>query len=393
MISKLKTFWLNLGFLDRDMDLSERRQILRALSEQRVEVRAIFNYFHTPQRIFGLDKIWLLRFRAKGLIGRIWLFIEQQMVLIKNLDVHVIVVRAFNLHQTLPVWFFQRKILRRRLPKFVLDIRTLPVDIANDWRGKQQRLRFYSSIRLAFRYFDGISIITEKMKGDLQRIVNNYDKKVCVWSSGVDPILFDPEHTNDIKHIIEFDRRFVIMYHGILSPNRGLQQSIEAIAMLKKKYPEIMLFFLGKGPGQAELEKLIKRFKLENHVFIHQPVSFEDVPKYIKAASVGILPFPNLNWWNTSSPIKLFEYLAMKKPVILTDIAAHRAVLGNRQCGFFVPDHRPASIACGISTVLEKTTELAELGNIARKIVIEHFTWERQARKIKKYFQDLLEDG
>ena len=74
---------------------------------------------------------------------------------------------------------------------------------------------------------------------------------------------------------------------------------------------------------------------------------FEEVPKFIKSAQAAILPFP---------------------------------------------DHQPDSLARGIKTVMEKEPELAALGEIARKTAIERFIWERQAVKIKTYFQDLLKE-
>lgn len=393
MAGKLKTFWLNIGFLDRDMHLSQRRQILQALTEEQVEVRANFDYFQTPLPIHGLDKVWMLRFPSKGLLGAILLFTKQQLVLMKNLDVDVVVVKAFNLHQTLPIWFLWLKILRRTRPKFVLDVRTLPVDLQSNCRGKLRKIRFTSGVRLAFRYFDGLTMITEKMKRDLQMEVNNFEKEICVWSSGVDPNLFDPNNVSDLRSELGFKDRFVIMYHGILSPNRGLQQAIEAIAIVRKSHPEVMLFLLGKGSAQTQLEELVRNLGLEKHVLIHPPVPFEQVPKYIKSVQAGILPFPDLDWWNTSSPIKLFEYLSMGKPVIVTDIEAHRAVLNNMKCGLFVPNHQPVNIADGIKSILEKASELTAMGVIARDNAIKHFTWEKQARKIKVYFQDILRDG
>jgi glycosyltransferase involved in cell wall biosynthesis len=153
-----------------------------------------------------------------------------------------------------------------------------------------------------------------------------------------------------------------------------------------------MFFILGKGPAQKELEEKIRNLKLENHIFLHPPVPYESVPKYINSVQAGILPFPDLDWWNTSSPIKLYEYLAMGKSVIVTDIEAHRAVLKNLRCGFFVANDEPAEIAQGIDNLIGKASELPELGKIARAIIIEHFTWERQAKKIKNYFQDLLKN-
>ena len=393
MARKLKTFWLNIGMIDRDMELGARLQILRALTGEEIEVRANFNYIQTPLPVQGLDKVWMIRLRTKGLFGRILLFAEQQLVFMKNLDVDVVVVRYRNLHPTLSLWFLWRKVLRRRQPKFILDVRSLAVDLPENWRGKLEQIRFNTSVRLAFRYFDGLTVITEKMKRDLQAEANNFEKKICVWSSGVDPNLFDPDNGGDLRSELDFENRFVIMYHGILSPNRGLQQAIEAVAMVRKNHPEVMLFLLGKGPAQTELEELVRSLKLEKHVLIHPPVPFEKVPKYVKSAQTGILPFPDVDSWNTSSPIKLMEYLGMGKPVIVTDIEAHRAVLDQLKCGFFVPDHQPESLAQGIKAALERASELPTLGEIARNTAIEYFTWERQAKKIKDYFQNLLREG
>lgn len=176
--SKFSTLWLTIAFLDRDMEMNARLQILQALAEQKVEVRASFNYIQKPVRPNGLDKVWMLRLRVKGLLGKILLFIEQQLVLMKNLDVDVVVVWPFNLHQILPLWFLWRKVLRHRRPKFVLDVRTLAVELPRNWKGKQQQKRFDTSVRIAFRYFDGLTMITEKMKRDLQTEANNFKKKI-----------------------------------------------------------------------------------------------------------------------------------------------------------------------------------------------------------------------
>lgn len=390
MSSDLKTFWLNLGFVDTGMDLSGRRQILCALAKEDVEVRSVFNYIEKPAPIRGLAEVWMLQLLGKGLFGQMRLFVEQQLVLMKNLDVDVVVLRAFNLHQTLPLWFLWRKVLRRKRPKFILDVRTLAVDLPGNWRGKLRQWRFDSSVRIAFRYFEGLTMITQEMKRNLQTHTNNFEKKICVWSTGADPSLFAPDDVSDLRADLGLQGRFVVMYHGVLSPNRGLQQAIEAIAILRKSHPEVMFFLLGKGTGQGELEQLVTNLDLQKHVRIHPPVPFEDVPKYIKSSQVGILPFPDLDWWNTSGPLKLGEYLAMGRPVIVTDIAAHRAVLNKSKFGFFVPDHEPISLATGIKAAIEMAPELTALGEEARKLAVEQLTWEKQARKIKRYFKKLL---
>jgi glycosyltransferase involved in cell wall biosynthesis len=235
-------------------------------------------------------------------------------------------------------------------------------------------------------------MITEKMKKDLQVKCKNFQKKICVWSSGVDSNLFNPDSTSDIKSKNDFNNRFVILYHGVLSPKRGLQQTVEAVSRVRISHPDVLLVLLGAGLAQKELEELVRNYELENHVLIHPPIPFKEVAKFINCVQVGILPFPDLDSWNTSSPIKLYEYLAMGKPVIVTDIAAHRNALGELKCGFFIPDHHPESIVCGIEAVFKKRHELKALGKIARNKAIKEFTWDDQARKVKTYFELLLSD-
>jgi glycosyltransferase involved in cell wall biosynthesis len=82
----------------------------------------------------------------------------------------------------------------------------------------------------------------------------------------------------------------------------------------------------------------------------------------------------------------------MGKPVIVTNISAHRTILGNSKCGLFVPDNHPVNLAYGIKRSITKASELPALGKLARKKAIENMTWERQAEKITDYFIDLLKD-
>ena len=162
MKRKLKTFWLNIGLIDHDLAVRARLAFLQALSKEKIEVRSNFNYIHSPLTNHGLFKVWMLRYRGKGFLGSLCIFVRQQLVLAKNHDVDVIVLRYSNLHQTLPLWFLWRKILRRNLPKFVLDVRSLAVDLSNNWRGKLEQIRWNTSVRIAFRHLDGLTIITNK---------------------------------------------------------------------------------------------------------------------------------------------------------------------------------------------------------------------------------------
>lgn len=80
-------------------------------------------------------------------------------------------------------------------------------------------------------------------------------------------------------------------------------------------------------------------------VIFHKAVPFEDVPQFIAAADFGVVPLPDQPQWRYQTPTKLLEYLSMGKPVIVTDIPAHRWILGNSSLAFFCKQGRPSEIA------------------------------------------------
>ncbi|MBF0234625.1 MAG: glycosyltransferase family 4 protein [Desulfamplus sp.] len=313
---------------------------------------------------------------------------KQQLLLLRNLDVDFIVLRAWKVHETLPLFFFVRYILQRKKPYFILDLRTVPVDTRGTFKDRINDARFSSAIKLTLKFFDGLTVISEKLKQDIVKKYKCTENQVRVWTTAVDPNHFNPETAGNMRMALDIDNRFVVMYHGVFSPFRGLQQAIQAIAILKNRYPDILFVLLGKGEAQKEFEVLINTHDLQDHVMIHPPVSFKDLPSFVNAADCGILPFPDIEWWNTSGPIKLNEYLSMGKPVVLTDIAAHRAVIGDAHFGFYSKNEDPGNLAAAIEFVY-KSQNRSKLSQEARWFAQRNLTWESQAKKIKSYFTEI----
>jgi len=272
--------------------------------------------------------------------------------------------------------------------KFVLDIRTTPVDIVG-FRGFQRRFWFSVSILIAKKLFDGITIITATMK---KKVCNDFDLNpdvVGVWTSGVSDSLFNPK--NFISESVELKRKFgltgkfVVFYHGVFTSTRGLTETIDALKILLPKYPNIVFFLLGTGPLASKLSALIRTEGLQENVIIGNPVDQSEVPKFISMCDVGIVPLPDHPYWRFQSPIKLLEYLAMEKVVILTDIPAHRAVIGKATCGIYISSVNPMEIAKAIEYAYLNKDSLKERGKIGREIVKREYTWEKVAGSLENY--------
>lgn len=278
--------------------------------------------------------------------------------------------------------------------KFVLDIRSIPVETVG-FRGFLHKFWFSVSVLIAKRSFAGITIITPLMKNE---ICNGFDvdpDKTGVWTSGVSDSLFNPEKLTakklELKRKLGLTGKFVVFYHGIFTATRGLTETIEAIKILRHKYPSIVFFLLGTGPMVSMLRALIRKMNLQENVIIHNPVDQSEIPKFIGISDICIVPLPDHPYWRFQSPLKLLEYLAMEKVVILTDIPAHRAVVGEAKCGLYISSAKPMEIAKAIEYVYFNKEKLKEWGKIGREIVKENFTWKKVARDLENYLLSIDE--
>jgi glycosyltransferase involved in cell wall biosynthesis len=105
---------------------------------------------------------------------------------------------------------------------------------------------------------------------------------------------------------------------------------------------------------------------------------------------VAVCPVPPYSFYRMSSPIKLYEYMAMGKPVVANvEITEHREVLEESGGGILV-SHGPQGFAAGIRTLLEDTSGAAEMGERGRTWVLKNRTYELLADRLNKRLQPLF---
>ena len=83
--------------------------------------------------------------------------------------------------------------------------------------------------------------------------------------------------------------------------------------------------------------------------------------------------------------------LAMKKAVILTDIPAHRAVIGEEKCGLYITSIKPKEIADAIEHAYINRRELESWGEIGRELIKEKYTWQRVAMDLDSYLSSITD--
>ena len=260
----------------------------------------------------------------------------------------------------------------------ILDIRTLPTTEAEGavWES------FRRNLDCACRHFAGVTYITEEMRRYCVERFGLPEHRSTIWTSGVNAEAFRPDAAATANDALR------LIYHGgIISVSRGLDRLIQAMDRVRDLDVHLTLISSLREP---EAIGWIDRLNLRDRVTLVDTIPHADVPAAIQRHDAGILPFPSCDIWNTSSPIKLFEYMSCGKPVVVTDIPAHRNVLDGKSFAFFARDATPDALADAIRRAHAARASFPETGDQARRQVLERHTWERQAESLGGFLMSLL---
>jgi len=375
MKNRMKILW----FVDKQFDCAlDRTTWLKTIEclQQRHTVSLVTEYRLTKPQFPELrNKIIYIRSPKLRFFKRFGFYLNQLRHYERLILLHQPTRVLLNTHNFL---LARRSVQLKRKYHYrnFLDVRTLPV-APSAIQNLIDRNFFRQSLALAARRFDGVSYITEELReycrGTYQLPFHNSE----VWTSGVDLSLFRP----DAKSFSE--KAFRLIYHGNVVENRGLDNAIRALNLVRDRGVEMM--FLGEGSGSRAMKSLVSRLGLTGRVTFHPSVPNEEVPRYIREADAGILPFPDWPGWNTSSPLKLFEYLACGRPVIVTRIPAHVNAVGGQEFAFWADASSPEAIARAIGEAEGSRKEFSRLGQKARQFVGDHYSWEKQAEKLEGF--------
>ena len=212
--------------------------------------------------------------------------------------------------------------------------------------------------------------------------------KVIVASDGVDLAMFKnlPDKINCRKKLELPEFVFIVGYVGRFkvfgNQEKGIPQLIEAISILKNK--NILLLLVG-GPQNAvnDYLNLAKKLNVRNIKIVNQvPVS--EVPYWMRACDAVTIPW---TWTKFSayytSPLKLFEYMASKTPIIASDLPSLREIL-NEKNSILVKPGDSMDLADGIEKVLNNKNLANQISEQAYRDV-QNYTWENRARKILSF--------
>ena len=176
--------------------------------------------------------------------------------------------------------------------------------------------------------------------------------------------------------------RFVAGYAGHLYPWKGVDVFVRSLAHA----PDVHGLIVGGHPGEADLARvsaLVRDLRLEDRVTITGLVPPGRVAIELARASVLVLP-------NTASaiserytsPLKLFEYLTMRRPIVASDLASIREVLTHRHTALLVPPGDERALGSALADLREQPALAAGLATSASALA-SRYTWDARAERLE----------
>lgn len=196
----------------------------------------------------------------------------------------------------------------------------------------------------------------------------------------------------DQSLVTKYKNNFVVSYIGGFGPHRGIDTAIKSMPKIIEEIPHARLLLVG-GKGseeyEKELKKLCKELKVENNVEFTGWVDFSLVPSYIALSDVCLVPHHASGHTNTTIPHKLFQYMAMRKPVIVTDCKPLKRIVEECDCGVVVPSGDYNKMAEAVIRLYKDREYARKLGENGRRAVEEKYNWENEAKKLCELYKNI----
>ena len=232
---------------------------------------------------------------------------------------------------------------------------------------------------------DRVIVINERLR-EYAITMGADQNKLHVIGAGIDLKKYNPNIDNGgirNKYRIKKDD-IVLFFMGWLYDFSGMKEV--AMELSRVNNDKIKLLIVGEGDAFEDLQKIRDEYQLKNQIILTGRQPYEKIPEFISAADVCLLPAYNNEIMKDIVPIKVYEYMAMGKPIIATKLPGVMKEFGYENGVSYV--ERPED-------VIKKAIELIENGSIksegikARKFV-EGYDWNKVTDKFERILEDVI---
>ncbi|WP_298704100.1 glycosyltransferase family 4 protein, partial [uncultured Campylobacter sp.] len=235
-----------------------------------------------------------------------------------------------------------------------------------------------------------IVVVSDALKDIILKFGVN-ENKIIVNPNGIDESKYNSQiKCDDVKQKYNLENKIIIGFIGTFGQWHGAENIALAFGRLLEKYPEYKnkakLFMIGDGVRMPVVKKYILEFGLQENVALAGLILQDQGAKFLNACDILInatIPNPDGSEF-FGSPTKLFEYMAMGKAIICSDMAQMSEILEQGKTAYMVEPGNIDELATAMKELVDDSELRQRLGGSARDEVIQKYTWDRHVDKILK---------
>ena len=249
--------------------------------------------------------------------------------------------------------------------------------------------------RWNYRFSDALFCVTPVVREKVRETYHVPAERAHFIYNGVDADRCRPMDRTEAARALGLDPgKEYVGFIGYLFPWSGIEQLIDAAAVIAKERPDARFLIVGHGlwgerlPGLAREAGVADRFKF----FGYQP--WDKIPLFCNVFDVGVTPYvADKGVGRYRSSMKTLEYSAAGCPVVMTRAPGVSDIVERAGCGLVVEPDDPPALAQAILTLLRDPQLRRSMGQKGRRLVEEGYTWRHVAQRMTAVFEQLVDRG
>jgi glycosyltransferase involved in cell wall biosynthesis len=279
---------------------------------------------------------------------------------------------------------------------FVFELRDLWPESILAVEAMRENLIVRSLKQLARFLYNKADRIVAVGEGYKQGVMQRYGidpAKIDVVPNGFDPSTFVPgPRDNDVRRSLGWGNRFVAMYIGTHGMAHALEKVLDAARELRSSDPDVLIAFVGEGAEKDKLKEIAARDGLDNVQFVDQQPKTR-VPLFYAACDIGLVTLRNTPLFLEVLPSKIFEYLAMERPILFSGGGEAKMLIEKSGAGRCIPPEDPRALVTAIRDLKARRDDLAVMGRKGREFVEANYDRRVLARRYAEILRRVAQDS
>lgn len=263
---------------------------------------------------------------------------------------------------------------RRRPVKLVCTVHGW---IANNFRGRVFRV----ADKAVLSRFDAVFMVSQATRALVPRWWLP-DRRVVVLPNALVLGVYGREILGSRRIKRDIGGGATLLNVGRLSPEKGQDLLLRAVAALAPRFPQLKLKFAGIGPLEADLRALAAALGIADRVeflgYVEQmPQLYSQIDLVVQSS------------FTEGMPNVILEAAYLRVPIVATAVGGTAEVVEHGRSGWLIPPHSLEALTAGIERYLRDPDEFARMGDAAHARVCAEFSFDVRTRKLMDCYERL----